>query len=132
MLPEGVVVQDVSAESLAANNSKIVMSGECNLEFLLGGSVHVLNVWISEDVDEFLLGYDWFQQANCQWDFSQQELTVNGEKIPLYIRSMEEQCRIVFCAENVNIPAATQMVIPVRSRARHLKDAESESDWIVD
>ena len=78
MLPPTAVVRMTDQVSLTANQSRVVMDGEADLEFRIGNSTHRLVVWLSRHIPEFLLGLDWFRQANVQWDFNGSHLMVRG------------------------------------------------------
>jgi hypothetical protein len=81
------------------------MDGEADLLFTVGSRQHVLTVWLSKEVDEFLLGYDWLHQIDCICDFKQHELTIDGEIIPLFTKTNLLQERHLYCTVNTEVPA---------------------------
>ena len=87
MLPKSTEIRPIVAESVAANATKIDIRGEADLKFQLGSQTFELKVWVSEQVEEFLLGHDWLSSVDCWWYFRQHKFVVNGEEVPLYSTS---------------------------------------------
>ena len=69
---------------------------------------------VSDTIDEFLLGYNWLKQWNCQWDFSKSLLTINGVVVKLKSRPFRNAVRRVYVRETIDIPVDTQVNVPVR------------------
>ena len=132
MLPRKAKVREIQEQSLAANNSKIAMTGEFLLEFQLGKTKYEHTVWVSEQVTEFLLGYDWLCKNNCQWDFDKQKLVVNGEEVKLHKKGPVDSSRKVYCARSVELRPGEQKLIPICSKVRHLLDADKEEEWLIE
>jgi predicted aspartyl protease len=130
MLPRSVQVRPMTEVSIAANNSEVQMDGEADLTFVVGSQRHTLTVWLSKQIDEFLLGYDWLSRINCVWNFKQHELTINGEVIPLSTRTNLLQERHLFCAVDMEVPANCQTFIQVKSRIAHMLSNEGVEGWV--
>jgi transposase InsO family protein/predicted aspartyl protease len=132
MLPRTANVRSISAESVAANNSLVKMDGETELVFTLGGRDYRHAVWVSSQVDEFLIGYDWLSRQDCRWNFKEHEFVVDGTAVPLFTRNNLMMDRHLYCAEDIEVPANSQQFVPVRSRVEHLMAKEGVAGWVAE
>ena len=74
MLPRRLVrntpLQPTNIRIFAANGTPIPVMGTLTLRFQVDGVPTHSNFLVSDAVDEPILGIDWLQENNCQWDFA--------------------------------------------------------------
>jgi len=61
-----------------------------------------------DDVDEFMLGFDWLTAQKARWDFNAKTLTLHGRTVPLCTRPSWVGIRRVYVKDRVQIPANTE------------------------
>ena len=88
------------------------------------------DVYVSIDVDEFMLGYNWLAENKCQWFFDQGILKINGMPVQLKQRPTRACIRRVYVRETVSIPVDTQVNVPVRLPVSSFRTPIC--DWLVD
>jgi hypothetical protein len=62
------------------------MLGQADLRVQIGRQTFVLNVWVSDKVPQFLLGYDWLSRNEVYYRFGDKSLLARGETILVYVR----------------------------------------------
>ena len=72
-----VVLKPTAIELTAANSTPISVLGMYCLHFVVQNMQLHADVLVSDTIDEFLLGYNWLKQWNCQWDFHKSLLSIN-------------------------------------------------------
>ena len=72
------------------------------------------DVVLSENIDEFILGYNSLVENNCEWLFSKNLVVINGVSVQLHSRATKPSVRRIFVRESVSIPADVRANVPVR------------------
>jgi len=85
---------------------------------------------VADDVDEFMLGFDWLTAQKASWDFNAKTLTMQGMTIPLCTRPSRMGIRRVYVRERVQIPANTEHNLPVKLIKSTWRSPVSV-DWVV-
>jgi len=62
----------------AANGSVINILGHLTNKFAIKGVPLKPDLLVSDDVDEFMLGFDWLMAQKARWDFNAKTLTLHG------------------------------------------------------
>ena len=130
-VPRKAVIRPVHALTTTADNRQVTMVGQSDITFKLGGREHVLNVWISDRIPQFLLGYDWLGQQQIDWRVGASFLTASGVKIPVHVRPVGATVRAIFCASTTEIPPSAECVIPICSRTTVAATATKWAGWVT-
>ena len=107
-------ITPVRTELYAANSTPISVVGTTRLFFEVCGIPTYADVYVSDEIDEFILGFDFLLRCRCQWLFAQRRIVINGHSVPLHCRPSRGAVRRVFVSEPVVIPADTSMNVPVK------------------
>ena len=129
MVPNAIL-SPCDVELFAANGTKISVLGRMQLNFNVQGLSLSADVLVSEDVDEFMLGYNFLAQNNCHWFFDQGVLVINGKSVKLKQRPARSHIRRVYVRETISIPADTQINVPVRLPLSNFH--APKCDWLVE
>jgi len=99
----------------AANGSDIEIIGETILPLNAAGRRIWTNVLVSKELTEIILGIDWLEAHDCQWDFVQSRIRFHeGDWIDLAGRHYGT-CRRVYATEDVLLQPRQQTFIPARA-----------------
>ena len=77
----------VNLDIYAANESPIHILGQMTVRFQICGIPILADLLVSDDVYEFLLGYDWLVAQGAHWIFDRKVLLLHGIEIPLHLRT---------------------------------------------
>jgi len=69
----------------AANGTKISVIGQVRVQFAVGDLSLYADFYVTEDVDECILGYDWLRRNRCWWLFDKGVLVTEEKKSNLSI-----------------------------------------------
>ena len=58
-----------------------------SVRFHIAGMPIIAHLLVSEDIHEFLLGYDWLEEQGAHWNFDRKVLILHGKEIPLQTRT---------------------------------------------
>jgi len=83
---------------------------------------------VADDVDEFMLGFDWLTAQKAKWDFNAKTLTLHGLTVPLCPSRM--RIRRVYVKDRVLIPANTEQNVPVKLVKSTWRSTVS-ADWVL-
>lgn len=131
-IPRGTVVKPVRATTLTADNRQVAMLGQADVRFKIGKKEVVLNVWVSERVSQFLLGYDWLSKQTVSWNVGADYLMCEGERIPVQVRKVRGDIRRLFSAKTVEIPSNSHCVVPVYSDRDGKLEPDGLTGWLVE
>jgi len=92
----------------AANCSAINMLGHMTINFSIQGKPLEAYLLVADDVDEFMLGFDWLTAEKARWDFNAKTLTLHGRTVPLCTRISRVGIPRIYVKECVEIPANTE------------------------
>ena len=123
-------ITKVQTELYAANGSPIPAVGTTRVLFEIKGTPAHADVFVTDAVDEFILGYDFLEANNCEWLFGQSRIIINGVNVPLHSRLSKCTVRRIYVREPVIIPADSRANVPVRMPYVNLSTTESE--WVID
>jgi len=107
-------ITPVDSKLYAANGSPISVVGMTRLLFEIQGMQMHADVFLSEDLDELIFGYEFLEGNNCEWLFGEHRIVINGLSVPLRNRPSKGLVRRIYVCEPVVIPANTSMNVPVR------------------
>ena len=107
-------LRQTSLRLFAANGTEIKVLGAVRFNFRVKGMPLHADLVVSDEIDEFILGFDWLKQNKCRWMFDQAVLEINGTPIPLKTRPSRACVRRVYVKETVVLPNETQVNVPVR------------------
>ena len=74
---------------------------------------------IAPIADDCLLGFDFFRQYGCLFDFQTNTLTVDGLEIDMEFKNSNVSAYRIICAENIIIPPLSEGIIRCRLLNRH-------------
>jgi hypothetical protein len=72
----------------AANGAKINVLGWVRLNFTVMGIETSADLLVSEDIQEFMLGYDWLVDQDIVWNFNDKSIAIKGRVVPLKVRRL--------------------------------------------
>jgi predicted aspartyl protease len=106
----------------AANGTKLDLAGESRVVLSLKHDSISVNVLVSHDVEEVMLGYDFLVTNNCVWKFGSGQIFINGNSYTPFARRGSVTCRRVYVTRDTVIPAKQQANLPVRSTITSLSE----------
>lgn len=80
-----------------------------DLKFTVGTREMMLNVWISDRVSQFLLGFDWLSLQEVYYIVGKKFLTVGKEKTEVFVWEYGTCSRRIVSLETAEIPAETEV-----------------------
>jgi len=120
----------------AANGSTIKVLGHRTINFGIQGKPLQADLLVADDVDEFMLGFDWLTAQKARWHFNSKTLTLHGRTVPLCTRPstvgiQHAAVRVVNLSENtINLPAETDLgTAEVAIILQDIADTVSTSLW---
>jgi len=114
----------------AANGSAINILGHMTIKFSIQGVPLKADLLVADDVDEFMLGFDWLTAQKARWDFNAKTLTLHGVTVPLCTRPSRMRIRRVYVTDRVRIPANTEQNVPVKL-VKSTWRSPAAADWVV-
>jgi len=97
------------AELYAANSTPISVVGTTRLFFEIQGVPSHADVFVSDDIDELILGYNFLQSNKCEWLFNERRIVINGMSIPLCSRPLKGSVRRIYVREPIVVPNDTSV-----------------------
>ena len=113
----------------AANGNKLNVLGKLEVEFMIKNLKLRTQILVSDDIHDFMLGYDFLSAQKAVWDFEQNSLTIKGVTIPLETREKRATCCRIYAVEDTQIPPNTEMNVPVK--LVHHSVRSLKTDWLV-
>jgi hypothetical protein len=106
----------------AANGSPLNILGTSELSFTIN-NLHFRTVFfVSQEVDEVILGISWLRQESVTWNFASDILLIRSHSVKLVHNSKRLFCRRIFVAETTVVPVNTQhsvkLIAPLRTISR--------------
>ncbi len=130
LVREATLIPVDDVEVKAANGTSIEILGSMRVAFEIQGHPFSANLLVSEDISEFMLGFDWLKLNEAEWNFARKTLTVRGLEIPLKTRKSRASVRRVYVRERIVIPPNTEQNVPVKLVNSSFRTPTSE--WLVD
>jgi len=99
----------------AANGTDIIIEGETVIPLHVAGRRVNTTALVSKDLAETILGIDWLQEHQCEWDFINGRVKFNqGDWIQL--KHLQRQlCRRLYVKDDVLLQPKQQTVVPARA-----------------
>jgi len=66
----------------AANGSVTNILGHMTIKFTIRGVQLKADLLVADDVDEFMLRFDWLTAQKARWDFNEKTLNLHGQTVP--------------------------------------------------
>jgi len=85
-------ITPVCTELYAENSTPISVAGTTRLFFEIRSIPKYADVYVSEEIDEFILGFDFLLRCRCQWLFAQRHIVIKGHSVPLHSRPSRGAC----------------------------------------
>jgi hypothetical protein len=131
-VPKGTKIRPVSVKTTTADNRQVAMAGQADIQMLVGHQMFNLNVWVSDKVPQFLLGYDWLSEPSVVYRVGSGTMQVRNEQVKVHVRTVGDNTRRVCCADTVEIPPDSWRVVRVSSsRADDVRNPHP-TDWMVE
>jgi len=98
---------------LAANGTEIPILGEASIRAYVGTELVDITGLVSEHVCDIMLGIDWLQDNEVVWNFATGKIVLHGQNVNLlYKKTNGTWCRRVVLAEDVVVPARSEIDLP--------------------
>jgi len=98
----------------AANKASLDVLGDKVIPFVIDGHAFEADVSVCSKVGDFLLGSDWLEKQEAQWDFTSGTVTLGDKTIKVHCRQRTGICRRVVVAADCIVPAKHEANVPVR------------------
>ena len=113
----------------AANGTEITVNGRISLPIIINQRRYPSNFLVSENVDEVILGRNWLTNHKTVWDFSSDQLTINGHAVKLKRKETAPYCRRCRVGTDVQIPPNSEAVVPANLIFGHFRRPSSHEEW---
>ena len=123
-------ITPVQLQLSAANNTVIEVVGTARLHFKVQGVKMFVDVYVTEAVDELILGVEFLKENKCQWLFTENQVILNGTSIPVCGRLPRNTVRRVYVREPIIVPTDTSVDVPVRLPLVNLRTPKV--DWLAE
>ena len=97
----------------AANRASLDVMADAVISFAIDGQQFEAEVYLSDKVDEFLLGSDWLEKQEAKWDFASGMVNLGDHSIKVHCRHRAGICRRVIVTHDCVIPAKHEANISV-------------------
>ena len=98
----------------AANGSQISILGCMTIKFHIAAMPLTANLLVSEDIHEFMLGYDWLEAQGAHWFFDCKVLLLHGKEKLLHLRLSCSYVSRVIAREHIVVSPHTAQDVPVK------------------
>ena len=99
----------------AANGAPINILGHMTVEFFINGMQVYADLLVSDDIYEFMLGYNWLAEEGVHWFFNRRVLVFQGKEIPRHLRpSSRISVSQVLARERVVMAPWSECDVPVK------------------
>jgi len=129
-LCRNVKVTPAKTELYAANLTPIDIVGTARLPLIVHGMKMSVDVYVTESVDELILGYDFLERNKREWLFSEHRVVINGLSIRLHNCSSKCTVRRIYVRESVVVPPDTSVNVPIRMPLVSL--STPKGDWLTE
>ena len=105
----------VDLDIFVANGSSIEILGHMTVEFGFNGMQVFADLLVSDEIYEFMLGYNWLAEQGVHWYFDRRVLVLRGQEIPLHFwPSLRVSVSRVLAKERVVMAPWSECDIPVK------------------
>ena len=134
LIPSRLVPQarltPVNIDIYAANGSPVHILGRMTVRFHVSGIPIIADLLVSEDIHEFLLGYDWLVAQGAHWFFDRKILLLHGKEIPLQFRTSRSSVSRIYAKEQVIVNPCSTQAVPVKIVRSSLRIPKA--DWLLE
>jgi len=113
MVPD-VPLEPTDRKLFAANGTEIPVLGKTTLEFAVRSGIYSASLVVSDAVQEMILGIDWLQTNECQWNFGSGTVSVRGRSIKLCSKPQVGVVRRIYVDEDCVVAARSQRDLPAQ------------------
>ena len=114
-LPSDIQLEATDCRLVAANGTKIPLLGQVRLQVDTDSFSSVTVFLVSENVSEMILGIDWLNQEDCEWNFRKNSLVAQGQVCKLYVRNTgRTRVRRILAQEDVTVLPRQLTAVPTR------------------
>jgi transposase InsO family protein len=126
VIPERLVsdytkIRSTDQKLYAANGTEIEIMGEATIELRLDDLTFDAECIVSEFVDELLLGLDFMETHEMQWDFSRRVVKLCGRQLVLYSHDPCSSIRRIVVQQDTTIPPRSCVNVKARTVYSDLK-----------
>ena len=104
----------VNLDIYAANGSPVHILGQMTVKFHICGIPIIADLLVSEDIHEFMLGYDWLVAQGAHWFFDRKILVLYGKEIPPRLYMSHSSVSRVYAKEQVIVDPCSEQAVPVK------------------
>jgi hypothetical protein len=126
----GIKMNATSKRIFAANRTELEIAGEAIVPLYIGGKCVFAEAFVTEDIDEVMLGIDFLSKNKCVWDFARNTITIQGITCILSSRPAPMLCRRIFAVNDVVLPPKHQTNVVVRATLNSL--TETSETWLTE
>ena len=123
-------LKPVRTELYAANDTPIPVVGVTRVHFKIQDVPMYADVYVTESVEDLILGYDFLERNKCEWLFGQSRIVINDMTVPLRSRPAKSTVRRIYVREPITIPPDSSANVSVRMPFLNLN--APNSDWVTD
>ena len=124
------VLEPTKLKLYAANDTMMPILGQVKLKLRLGERDTETEFIVSDNLEEIILGHEWLSQHNCQWNFTNSSIQIDGVTFQLRRRQSRAYVRRIYVDQESVVPAHHQANVPVKV-TRYNPYATSPS-WVVE
>ena len=132
---DSVEVKDTNHALMAANGTRIAVSGEVTLPFALGKYQGVIEGLVTEHVAEIILGIGWLVKHCTVWEFNRSRVKIGStyHKLKRHL-SVGAWCRRVIAQQDVIIPSRSEADLATKVVFKKLLDVRERGDvaWMTE
>ena len=123
-------IHDTAQQCIAANGTQIPILGWTLIKAWIGRNPVNINGLVTEHVADVMLGIDWLRENDVIWNFRRNEISIEGQTYQLESRTSKNRwCRRVILADNIIVPARSQMNVETKAVFNGLQaNQQQESD----
>ena len=103
---------------LGVGGIPIPIEGSVELEVKLGDIDLELSAVVSSKVTEVMLGIDWMQKEDVQWQFGSGAVTIRNRQFLLTSRNNALACRRLVVTQDVRVPPRSEVNVATRFNER--------------
>jgi len=96
------ILEPAPVDVTAANGSAINVLGHMTINFSIQGKPLQVDLFVADDVVEFMLGFDWLTTQKARWDFTAKTLTQHIRTVPLCTPPSRVGIRRVYVKEHIH------------------------------
>ena len=108
-----VPLEPTSKTLSTADGTEIPLLGETTIELSVSGYETSVRVVVTEAITELILGIEWLQQNECEWDFGRNSFLINGHRGRLRYKGASRTMRRILLQDDVEVPGMHTVEVSV-------------------